>query len=89
MNEKLAHDLSDETIFPRNKDMVYYCVREGFSFKTGESEGFAKKIEVVSEMLNGQACVDGWFYSDLSLGDTFRVTADPKFALKVLKVGLL
>ena len=42
MNEKLAHDLSDETIFPRDKDMVYFCVREGFSFKTGESEGFCK-----------------------------------------------
>lgn len=65
---------------------MYYCVREGFSFTAGESEGFCKHIEVVSEMFNGQAIVDGWFTADLSLGDTFTLTADPKYSLKVVKI---
>lgn len=37
-------------------------------------------------MIDGQAVVDGWFRSDLSLGDTFTLTADPKYALRVVNV---
>lgn len=67
---------------------MYYCVREGFSFTTGESEGFCKHIKVTAEMINGQAIVDGWFSADLSLGDTFTLTADPKYALKVMNIDI-
>ena len=88
MNDKLALELSKETIFPRDKDEMYYCVREGFSFTTGESEGFAKHMSIRSDMIDGQAVVDGWFKTDLSLGDTFTLTADPKYALRVIKISL-
>lgn len=37
-------------------------------------------------MIDGQAIVDGWFRTDLSLGDTFTLTADPKYALRVVNV---
>lgn len=53
MNEQLALELSNETIFPRDLDKMYYCVREGFSFTTGESEGFAKHMIIKSEMIDG------------------------------------
>ena len=88
MNEKLALDLSNETIFPRDLDQMYYCVREGFSFTTGESEGFAKSMTIKSEMIDGQAIVDGWFTTGLSLGDSFSLTANPRYALKVMNVSL-
>ena len=85
-NDKpLAKELSDETVFPRDNDQMYFCVREGFQFTHGESEGFCKHILVTSEMINGHAIVDGWFTADLSLGDTFTLEADPKYALRVLK----
>lgn len=47
-NIPLAKELSDETIFPRDSDSMYYCVREGFSFTAGEAEGFCKHISVQS-----------------------------------------
>lgn len=37
-------------------------------------------------MLDGQAVVDGWFRCNLSLGDSFTLTADPKYALRVVNV---
>jgi len=86
LNEPLAEELSKETIFRRDRDEMYYCVREGFSFTTGASEGFAKQMTIKSEMIDGQAVVDGWFRTDLSLGDSFSLTADPKYALRVANV---
>ena len=53
-----------------------------------ESEGFCKHIRVESEMFNGAAVIDGWYKANLQMGDTFTLTADPKFALKVLKLDL-
>ncbi len=86
LNVPLARKLSDETIFAKDLDKMYFCVREGFSFTSGESEGFCKHIKVTAEMINGQAIIDGWFSADLSLGDTFTLTADPKYALKVMNI---
>lgn len=88
LNVPLSKKLSDETVFPRDVDKMYFCVREGFSFTSGESEGFCKHIKVTAEMINGQAIVDGWFSADLSLGDTFTLTADPKYALKVMNIDI-
>ena len=70
MNEQLAKEISDETVFKRSDDKMYFCVREGFSM-TRMSEGFCKKMTVTSEMLNGEAIIDGWFHTDLSIGDSF------------------
>jgi len=68
---------------------MYFCVREGFQFTCGESEGFCTHMKVTSEMFNGQAIVDGWFTADLSLGDSFTLTADPKYALRVVNLDQL
>jgi hypothetical protein len=60
VNEGLAREISDETVFDRGADKMYFCVREGFSM-TRAGEGFCQKMVVTSEMLNGEAIVDGWF----------------------------
>jgi hypothetical protein len=39
-------------------------------------------------MLNGEAIVDGWKHYDLSIGDNFYVTSDPKYALTCLKLEI-
>ena len=49
-----------DSVFDRGADKMYFCVREGFA-RTQGGEGFAKKMLVTSEMLNGEAIVDGWF----------------------------
>lgn len=41
-------------------------------------------MTVTSEMLNGEAIVDGWYHVDLSIGDKFLLTSGPQYALKVL-----
>ena len=41
VNERLAKEISDETVFKRSEDQMYFCVREGFSM-TRMSEGFCK-----------------------------------------------
>lgn len=41
-------------------------------------------MTVTSEMLNGEAIVDGWYHVDLSIGDKFQLTAGPEYQLKVL-----
>ena len=51
-NDQLAKNLSDETIFPRTDNQMYFYVREGFS-NTSMSEGFCKQLKITSEMLNG------------------------------------
>lgn len=67
-NDALARNLSEETIFPRTDNRMYFYVREGFSM-TRMSEGFCKHIKITSEMLNGQVVVDAWYHRDLSIGD--------------------
>ena len=87
MNTPVAKELSDETIFGRDQDRMYYCVREGFSFTCAKSEGFCTHLEVKSEMFNGQAIVDGWYNVNISLGCTFTLDANPAHALSVLQVN--
>ena len=60
VSEELAKEISDETVFDRGADKMYWCVREGFS-TTKRSEGFCEKMRVTSEMLHGEAIIDGWF----------------------------
>lgn len=57
---------------------MYYYVREG-CFEVKKSEGFCQELTVTSEMLNGEAIVDGWYHVDLSIGDKFQLTAGPEY----------
>ena len=83
VNEELAREISDETVFDRGADKMYFCVREGFSM-TKMGEGFCTKMRVTSEMLNGEAIVDGWYQTDLSIGDSFTLDCKPKYALRAM-----
>ena len=87
VNDMLSQELSDQTIFPRDDERMYFYVREGFSL-TRQSEGFCKKIKVTSEMLNGEVIIDGWYQTDLSIGDTFTLTQSPKHSLRAMKLEL-
>lgn len=64
---------------------MYFFVREGFSLSR-QSEGFCKKMVVTSEMLNGEVIIDGWYRTDLSIGDTFTLHAHPRHQLRAMKV---
>ena len=80
--------MSEESYFPKDKDEMYYCVREGFSFTGAKTEGFCKNLQVESRMFKGKAIVDGWFNINLILGDVITLKADPKYALKKVKLNL-
>jgi len=85
ISHSMAASLSEQTKFAKDRDEVYYYVREGFS-NTKNGEGFGKEIKIISEMLNAEAIIDGWKHYDLSIGDNFYVTADPKYALTCLNL---
>jgi hypothetical protein len=73
-NEQMARDLSKETLFAHDAQKLFFFVREGFSL-TQMSEGFCTKLDVTSEMLNGEIILDGWDNHDISLGDKFVLSA--------------
>ena len=66
---------------------MYFCVREGFA-RTKGGEGFCKKMLVTSEMLNGEAIVDGWFETDLSIGDSFTLECKREYVLRAMQLEL-
>ena len=45
-------------------------------------------MRVTSEMLNGEAIVDGWFQTDLSIGDSITLDCKPKYALRAMQLEL-
>lgn len=66
---------------------MYYFVREpcrGKAFKN-EGEGYARDMEFLSELIDGSVNIDGMKQIDISLGDVFRVSADPSYALRGIK----
>ena len=86
-NDKLALQLSAETIFPRNDPRMYFCVREGFSL-TQMSEGFCKTAEITSEMLNGEVVIDAWYERNLSIGDQFKLDVKPEYTLRAMELEI-
>lgn len=82
--QNIAVALSEQTVFkPGNPDM-YFMVREpitGGSFEP-EGLGYAKKVEFLSELIDGRVNIDGMKSIDISLGDIFSVTCDAKNALR-------
>ena len=86
-NDKLALELSKETVFPRNDPRMYFCVREGFSM-TQMSEGFCKHMKITSEMLNGRVVVDAWYSKELSIGEQFTLQTSPDFQLRAMELEI-
>jgi hypothetical protein len=55
---------------------MYYFVREGYlkDPKTNynrHSEGYAKHIKYLSELIEGRVYIDGYYTKDIGLGDVF------------------
>lgn len=83
----IAVALSEQTVFPPGRPEMYYFVREPVRAKNfdGEGQGFAKNIEFLSELIDGRVNIDGMKSIDISLGDVFKVSVDPKNALRGIK----
>lgn len=77
--------LSDKTIFPEDKNLMYYFVREGFQ-ETFISEGFCQDLIITAETLEGEVKGDGCKILDIDIGDEICLSVDPKYALKCLKL---
>ena len=59
-NDRVAQELSEETIFPRSDRRMYFYVREGFAMSQS-SEGFCKHLKITSEMLKGKIVIDAHY----------------------------
>jgi len=81
----MAKKISEKTVFPADSDKMYYFVREGFQ-ETNISEGFTQNLILTSEMFNGVVKLDGHNSIDISMGDRFELSIDPKYNLKCMKL---
>ena len=63
---------------------MYYYVRESFSGQNN-SEGFAKSVKMVSELEEGQICIDGQSKYDIGYGDHVSMDVKPEYRLKCIK----
>ena len=64
----------------------YFYVREPCGHGSGEfqahAQGFAKRLEFLSELIEGRISIDGLHSFDIGLGDSFIVDARPEYKLK-------
>ena len=86
MLDMLCKQISDETIFGADEDIMFFFVREGFSLSQ-RTEGFTRQMKVTSENLNGEVIVDGWWKHHINLGESFELSmAGDEGALTALKL---
>ena len=90
MEEHFAKTISKQTIFSPDEERMYYFVREGYlkDPKTNfnrHSEGFARHIRYLSELVEGRVYVDGYYTKDIGLGDVFEVDSHPDYRLKCIR----
>lgn len=69
---------------------MYYFVREGYqkdpkSNFNRHSEGFARHIKYLSELIEGRVYIDGNYTKDIGLGDVFTVDTNPNYRLKCIR----
>ena len=68
---------------------MYYFVREGYlKERTGfnrHSEGYARSIIYISELVEGRVYIDGYYTRDIGLGDVFTVDTHPDYRLKCIR----
>ena len=58
LDRLVAKRISDKTLFPVDRDKMYYFVREGFQ-ETRISAGFCQQLVLTSDMLRGEVNIDG------------------------------
>lgn len=84
LEEEIANQISSVTHFEPEKDQLYYFVREPFS-STLQNEGFASDIELFSELVDGQICIDGGLQFPVEFGDRVHIDSKPEYKLKCIK----
>ena len=63
---------------------MYYHVREPYS-GTHNNEGFAKEMNLKSELMEGQICIDGQAKYDIGCGGSVFIDYKPEYRLKCIK----
>ena len=90
VEEKLSREVSSRTIYPADKDAMYYFVREGLSkdpyHHSRHSEGFCKELSFTSQMTSGKVYIDGSLAEDFGIGDEFKVDMRPEYDLTCVKL---
>lgn len=65
---------------------MYYYVREPNKSATGNpTEGFATRMELESELIDGQLCIDGNTVINVQYGDHITIESRPEYRLKCIK----
>jgi NAD+ kinase len=89
VEEHFAKTVSKQTIFPPDEERMYFFVREGYTKDptnyNRHSEGFAKHIKYLSELIEGRVYIDGYYTKDIGLGDVFTVDTGPDYRLKCIR----
>mmetsp|Transcript_13086 Transcript_13086/g.22085 ORF Transcript_13086/g.22085 Transcript_13086/m.22085 type:complete len:80 (-) Transcript_13086:338-577(-) len=76
--------MSKETHFTPDSKKLYYYVREP-QHLSGNSEGFVDKIDVISELVDGEITIDGQIKCELNYGDKCSIDLRPEYSLKCIK----
>jgi len=88
----VAKEISRDTMFPYDREEMYYFVREGYSkdpyHYSRHSEGFCKELTFISELLDGKVFIDGYWTHDLGLGEQFKVDIRPEHKLKCIRFSI-
>jgi len=63
---------------------MYYYVREP-KIESQFNEGFAERLHLDSELIDGQLCVDGHLKYDVGYGDKVVIDMKPEYRLKCMK----
>lgn len=82
--------ISEKTIYPYDKEELYYFVREGYisdpASTSARAEGYCKEIKVTSEMICGSLQIDSYYRHDLGIGDVFTVKSGHENSLKCIQL---
>ena len=57
---------------------MYYYVREPFA-GLHQNEGFASKLKLTSELMDGQVCIDGQVKHDINWGSVLDLDIKPEY----------
>ena len=85
LDRLVAKRISDKTLFPVDRDEMFYFVREGFQ-ETKISEGFCQKLMITNDMLRGEVSIDGQVTIPIEIGDKIELKTHPDLALRCLRL---
>ena len=83
-SEEVANQMSKDTQFSQESKRMYYYVREPYN-NSQNSEGYARSLEVQSELLDGEICIDGLIKVEVNNGDKVVIENSPDFSLRSIQ----